>query len=168
MLDLLGSSRLRYVTLLSLYMLLVPTCVQGVEATSSGSSAGEQVKWHVISGGGTEGTSAVYRLVGTAGQSAVGMGSSLDYGITHGFWQEFGGESYVYGDANGDGSVDIDDVVFLINYIFADGPAPEPAESADVNCSGDIDIDDVVYLIAYIFSGGPPPGDPNDDGTPDC
>jgi hypothetical protein len=66
------------------------------------------------------------------------------------------------GDANGsDGSLplDIDDVVYLINYIFASGPLPTPYEvcSGDANCSCGVDIDDVVYLIAYIFLGGPPP-----------
>jgi hypothetical protein len=70
---------------------------------------------------------------------------------------------YICGDANGSGgdpAVDIDDVVYLINYIFAGGPAPEPVEAGDADCSGGdvpIDIDDVVYLINYIFAGGPAP-----------
>ncbi len=72
------------------------------------------------------------------------------------------------GDADGSGGVDIDDVVFLIAYIFQSGPAPSPLSSGDANCSGAIDIDDVVYLIAYIFAGGPPPCDTNNDGLPDC
>lgn len=65
--------------------------------------------------------------------------------------------AFVPGDANGSGAVDIDDVVFLIGYIFSGGPAPDPLESGDADCSGGVDIDDVVYLIGYIFSGGPPP-----------
>jgi hypothetical protein len=77
-------------------------------------------------------------------------------------------ETYVYGDADGSGFVDIDDVVHLINYIFAGGPAPVPLAAGDADCSGFIDIDDVVYLINYIFAGGPPPGDPDGDGVPDC
>jgi hypothetical protein len=61
---------------------------------------------------------------------------------------------YTCGDADGSSAVDIDDVVYLIGYIFSDGIAPLPVESGDADCSGDIDIDDVVYLISYIFSGG--------------
>jgi hypothetical protein len=61
------------------------------------------------------------------------------------------------GDADGSGGIDIDDVVFLVNYIFGGGPAPNPIEAGDCNCSDNVDIDDVVYLICYIFSGGPPP-----------
>lgn len=61
------------------------------------------------------------------------------------------------GDANGDGVVNSADVVYLINYLFKDGPAPEPWRVGDVNCDGIINSADVVYLINYLFKGGPPP-----------
>ena len=64
----------------------------------------------------------------------------------------------ICGDADGSGDVDIDDVVFLINYIFSGGPGPIPSTCVgDADASGGADIDDVVYLISYIFSGGPSP-----------
>ena len=62
--------------------------------------------------------------------------------------------SYRCGDANGDGSVDISDVVYLIALIFSGGTAPNPLLAGDANCDGGVDISDVVYLIALIFSGG--------------
>ncbi len=62
--------------------------------------------------------------------------------------------SYHCGDANGDGSVDISDVVYLIALIFSGGTAPNPLLAGDANCDGGVDISDVVYLIALIFSGG--------------
>jgi hypothetical protein len=65
--------------------------------------------------------------------------------------------TFLCGDADQSGEVDIDDVVYIISYIFSQGPAPVPAESGDVECSGETDIDDVVYIIAYIFSGGAVP-----------
>jgi hypothetical protein len=61
------------------------------------------------------------------------------------------------GDADGNGTVNISDVVFLINYIFAGGAAPNPLAAGDANCSGGINISDAVYLIQYIFGGGPAP-----------
>jgi hypothetical protein len=66
---------------------------------------------------------------------------------------------FLVGDANDSGGCDIDDVVYLIAYIFSGGPPPTPCTvtSGDANCSCKVDIDDVVYLIAYIFSGGPAP-----------
>ncbi len=33
---------------------------------------------------------------------------------------------YVCGDANGDGSLNVGDAVFMINYVFKGGPGPEP------------------------------------------
>ena len=67
--------------------------------------------------------------------------------------------TFICGDADNSDAVDIDDIVFLINYIFAGGPEPAPYYQGEVDCSGSIDIDDVVYLIAYVFSGGPIPCD---------
>ncbi len=64
---------------------------------------------------------------------------------------------YVCGDANGSGTVNISDAVYLIAFIFSGGPAPSPLLSGDANCSGTVNISDAVYLIAYIFSGGAAP-----------
>ncbi len=60
------------------------------------------------------------------------------------------------GDVDEGGTVTISDVVFLINFIFGGGPAPN-ATAADVDCSNSITISDVVYLINYIFGGGASP-----------
>jgi hypothetical protein len=76
--------------------------------------------------------------------------------------------SWVCGDCNSSGGVDIDDVVHLIAYIFSGGPEPVPYESGDADCSGGVDIDDVVWLISYIFSGGNAPCDTDGDGVRDC
>lgn len=61
------------------------------------------------------------------------------------------------GDANGDNGVTVSDVVYLINYLFKGGAAPDPLEAGDVNCDGTVSVSDVVYLINYLFKGGPPP-----------
>jgi hypothetical protein len=67
------------------------------------------------------------------------------------------GFSSFCGDVNGDKQIDIGDVVYLINYLFVHGPAPNPIEHGDVNRDGIVDIADVIYLINYLFMGGPPP-----------
>jgi len=70
--------------------------------------------------------------------------------------------AYLSGDANGDGVINVTDVVYLINYLFLvpPGPAPQPWAAGDANCDGTINITDVVYLINYLFlvPPGPPPG----------
>lgn len=66
---------------------------------------------------------------------------------------------FIRGDANGDGLINISDVVHLINYLFVAGsPAPDPFEAGDANCDWAVDIADAVYIISYLFIGGPPPG----------
>jgi hypothetical protein len=77
-------------------------------------------------------------------------------------------QDYLCGDVDLSGSVDIDDIVYAIFYIFSGGPEPLPYESGDTDCSGVVDIDDVVWLIAHIFSGGNAPCDTNGDGESDC
>jgi len=150
-------------------LLLVLTLPAAIPASDGQSDkSGESIDWQVISSGGQiDGSSTSYKLSSTIGQTAVGVGTTASYSVQHGFWQDFGGD-FLCGDANSSGFVDIDDIVYLISYLFQGGPAPEPLEAGEVDCAGTIDIDDVVYLITYLFAGGPPPGDPNDDGIPDC
>ena len=64
---------------------------------------------------------------------------------------------YLCGDVDFDDKINILDVVFLINSIYKDGPAPEIAESSDIDNSGIINILDVVYLINFIYKDGPDP-----------
>ncbi|MGB2979714.1 MAG: dockerin type I domain-containing protein, partial [Candidatus Zixiibacteriota bacterium] len=61
------------------------------------------------------------------------------------------------GDLTGDGQVDIGDVLFLGNYLYRSGPAPNPPDIGDVNCDGTTDLGDVVYLVNYLYQNGPPP-----------
>ena len=68
--------------------------------------------------------------------------------------------TWLVGDADNSGTVNISDAVYLISYIFSGGtaPAPSPIGSGDADCSNTVNISDAVYLIAYIFAGGPAPG----------
>ncbi len=65
--------------------------------------------------------------------------------------------------------IDISDLVYLVDYMFSQGPEPPCWEEANVDGSGpatppdegsdDIDISDLVHLVDYMFNGGPPPAD---------
>jgi hypothetical protein len=63
------------------------------------------------------------------------------------------------GDANGDGQVNVGDAVYLIAYIFKQGPPPVlyATCSGDANCDCTCNVGDAVYIISYVFKGGPPP-----------
>jgi hypothetical protein len=64
---------------------------------------------------------------------------------------------YVCGDANSDGEVNVGDGVFVINYIFNSGAAPDPVGSGDANCDGDVNVGDAVFVINYVFNDGSAP-----------
>jgi len=77
-----------------------------------------------------------------------------------GYWDDllvYGEKSCPSGDTNGDGTINSADVVYLINYLFKNGPEPDPLCAGDVNCDEVINSADVVYLINYLFKGGPAP-----------
>jgi hypothetical protein len=66
--------------------------------------------------------------------------------------------AWIAGDVTGDLVVDIADVIYLINYLYKFGPAPDPPERGDVNHDGEVTLADIVYLINYLYKGGNPPG----------
>jgi hypothetical protein len=68
--------------------------------------------------------------------------------------------SFLRGDVNGDQVIDASDVVYLLNYLFTGGPAPEPLAAGDATCDDVVDAADIVYLLNYLFAGGPPPSCP--------
>ena len=61
------------------------------------------------------------------------------------------------GDVTGDGQINIGDVIYITNYLYKNGPIPDPLTKGDVNCDGKIDLGDLVYLINYLYKSGPFP-----------
>ncbi|UCD94533.1 MAG: thrombospondin type 3 repeat-containing protein [Candidatus Zixiibacteriota bacterium] len=64
---------------------------------------------------------------------------------------------FICGDANSDEMINILDVTFIINYLYKDGPAPDPIESIDTNGDDMTNILDVTHLINYLYKYGPDP-----------
>ncbi len=60
------------------------------------------------------------------------------------------------GDANFDGSTNVGDIIFLVNYVFGGGPAPVHMACTDVNDDCNVNIADAVRLLYYIFHNGDP------------
>lgn len=109
----------------------------------------------VVASAGRTGSTSGFRLSGTLGQMATGTGWAVGLTMHNGYWQDF--RQVICGDPSKDKFVDIDDILYLINYVFLGGVAPDPEYIGDVNCFDGIDVDDIIYLINYIFLAGPVP-----------
>ncbi|MBR5846586.1 MAG: leucine-rich repeat protein [Bacteroidaceae bacterium] len=59
-----------------------------------------------------------------------------------------------YGDTNGDGIINVSDIVSVINYIMEQPEGAFNKEAADVNQDGDINVSDVVEMINLIMKNG--------------
>ena len=77
-----------------------------------------------------------------------------DNNMTIGSCRAYFQTGFNIGDVNGDGEIDISDVVKLVNIILGDGT--EENSSADVNQNGHVDISDVVRLVNIILSDESP------------
>lgn len=81
------------------------------------------------------------------------------------------GNGFVRGDANGDGTVNSSDPIFIQNWLFLGGPPPACRDAADANDDGANNIADPAYLNSFLFMGGPAPPAPyptcGQDPTPD-
>jgi len=65
---------------------------------------------------------------------------------------------YLPGDANADKKILLSDVVYIINYIFKNGPVPKiNILSGDANCNNKVNLVDAVFLINFLFKNGPSP-----------
>jgi len=69
------------------------------------------------------------------------------------------------GDADANGQRDINDAVYLLDFIFRGGPPPRPlvcepgatVHNGDVNGNGLIDISDPISLLGWLFLGDDAP-----------
>ena len=110
---------------------------------------------------------------GADGHTTWQLPSPLPAGEDY-FWRVRAGDGYEYGpasdpasfyivsiyecgDANGDEAVNLADAVYLINYVFKGGPAPDPLCVGDANGDDAVNLADAVHLINYVFKGGPAP-----------
>ncbi len=59
----------------------------------------------------------------------------------------------IQGDVNNDGSINIQDIVILLNYIFgSENPTPEQFDASDMNNDGILNILDVILIVEQITS----------------
>jgi len=128
-------------------------------------SSNFQMASNVFCGTGGSAQSADFTLKASAGGqgSPVGPQSSESYSGGGG-WIYTTEEEGTRGDVNGDGIINVGDVVYLVSYLYKNGPSPDPSWVGDANSDGIVNVGDVVYLVSYLYKGGPPPCSPGGGG----
>ena len=123
----------------------------------SGFKQGYQMVTDVLDGFGGASESDNYTIKVTSGgqPSAIGVSEGGSYVVQAGYVHA----SFVMrGDASGDGTIDVGDVLYLVNYLFLGTSAPCPMEAGDATCDGIVDVADALFIINYLFLGTSPPG----------
>ena len=70
------------------------------------------------------------------------------------------GASFVRGDSNADGTLDISDGVKVLGVLFVGEASPECREALDANDDERVDLSDGIYILSFLFTGGRPPPAP--------
>lgn len=105
--------------------------------------------------GGLSGTPSAAGMIGFVARAEDAAGSFDEAALTVNVVPP-----HICGDANGDGEINVGDAVFIINYVFRNGPPPDPVCAGDANGDGDVNVGDTVYIVNYVFLNGAPPIDP--------
>jgi predicted outer membrane repeat protein len=72
--------------------------------------------------------------------------------------------AFVRGNADAQGSLNISDGIFILNFLFLGGREPPCMDAADTDDSGTLNVTDAVQVFNYLFLGGTAPLAP----FPDC
>jgi len=106
---------------------------------------------------------SVYYMEDISGDGGAEILAGTKYGWIYclsGGWFGAPEETFIRGDANADIDVNLNDLLFLANYLFAGGSAPSCMDAADVNDDGSVNTNDILYLSNFLFAGGPEPPSP--------
>lgn len=112
-----------------------------------------RLTFHVVGGASGAQTEILFDTALGANFVIIG-GFSIDGTLDHG-WLTFV-DTFRRGDANGDGVVNVQDAVFLLNYLYNHGSAPTCFDAADSNDDGNpagINTADIVHILDYLFGG---------------
>ncbi len=130
--------------------------VRPVRAPLESFRQGYQMVTDVLDGFGGESESENYRIpVNSGGQpSPPGLLESTSWLVKAGYVVA---SRVKHGDATADGTLDLGDAIYILNYLFKSGPDPCPMEAGDATCDGVVDLGDAIYVLNYLFKGGPAP-----------
>lgn len=110
------------------------------------SSSSYRISTTVLSGGGGNMASASYQMSSTLGQpSPPGYAVDSVYQLNSGFWYTILVGSLI-GDVNGDGVVNLEDVIYTLQIITGETPA-HIYQEADADGDGKIGLGEAIMIL---------------------
>jgi hypothetical protein len=73
-------------------------------------------------------------------------------------------DSFVRGDVDGSGRLNVTDVLMILRSLWGAREAPDCVDAADANDNGELTSADAVFLLNYLFVRGEAPAQP----FPEC
>ena len=67
---------------------------------------------------------------------------------------------FLRGECNGDGEINLSDVLLQLFILFADAATPACADACDINDDGTLNLADVVHQVDFLFRDGATPAEP--------
>jgi hypothetical protein len=146
-----------------LWISVVTIVLLSFPALAQMSSSNYKIPVSVMDASGTQKNSDNYKIKDAIGQpTPIGdPKTSTNYKLISGFIYG-SGQVYIPGDANwrsgnSDCVVDINDALYVLNYLFRKGPCPHPMAAGDVNCDCIVNLNDAIFLLDYLFRNGSAP-----------
>lgn len=123
-------------------------CLFASNCHAAMSSASYSIPTMTMPGGGGVMSSASYHTVSTLGQpSPLGSASSASYNYVSGFWHTL--MVITMGDINGDGVVNLKDVIAVLQVVIGQLPASIILE-ADVDGDGHIGVPEALMVLQKV------------------
>ena len=69
-------------------------------------------------------------------------------------------QTFVRGDADSNGRIELTDGIRILEFLFVAGPPPTCLDAADGDDDGRLRITDAVRIFLWLFGGGAPLADP--------
>jgi len=102
------------------------------------------IDWYTIGGGVQASFGGDFDLSGTIGQPDAGYMTGGDFELTGGFW---GLPPRLPGDVDGDGDVDVFDVIALVNAFGSTSGDPNWDPRCDFDGNGRVDVFDAITIV---------------------
>jgi hypothetical protein len=124
-------------------LLVLLLCLQAAPAAAQVGGSYD-LSWNVIPGGSGTMTGGDFSLSGSGGQPATAVSAGGSFAVAGGFWTF---PTPIPGDVNGDGQVDVVDLLWLVDAFGSYSGDANWLGACDFNGDGAVDVVDLLDMV---------------------